>query len=164
MRETGSARVPVDARELSAGRALGIVWRGLRLNCPHCGGSGILAGWFALKQRCPRCGLVLDRGESDYFLGAYLLNLVAVELVLTVVLTGVGVATAPDVPWDLLTYGGAAFTVVAAVACYPLTKALWLAFDVMLRPVTTEELELGREDTRAVAPRLEPSMRAEKRG
>ena len=153
MRQPRTTRSQVDARELSAGRALRIVWRGLRLKCPHCGGSGILAGWFALKQRCPTCGLVLDRGESDYFLGAYLLNLVAVELVLTVVLTGVGLATAPDVPWGLLTYGGAAFTVVAAVGCYPLTKALWLAFDVILRPVTSEELELGREDTRAVAPR-----------
>lgn len=99
------------------------------------------------------CGLVLDRGESDYFLGAYLLNLVAVELVLTGVLTAIGLATAPDVPWSWLTYGGAAFTLVAAVACYPLTKVLWLAFDVVLRPVTREEIELGREDTRVVAPR-----------
>ncbi|NUQ20944.1 MAG: hypothetical protein HOQ09_08280, partial [Gemmatimonadaceae bacterium] len=38
----------------------------------------------------------------------------------------------------------------AAVVCYPLTKVLWLAFDVMLRPVTEEELALGREDTRVV--------------
>jgi len=144
----------VDARELSAARAARILWRGVLLRCPHCGGRGILASWFALKPRCPTCGLVLDRGESDYFLGAYLLNLVAVELVLTALLTAIGLATAPDVPWGLLTYGGAAFTLVAAIGCYPLTKVLWLAFDVILRPVTREEIELGREDTRAVAPRL----------
>jgi uncharacterized protein (DUF983 family) len=153
MRESPVAPSNADARELSAGRAARILWRGLRLKCPNCGGSGILAGWFALKARCPTCGLVLDRGESDYFLGAYLLNLVAVELVLTAVLTAIGLATAPDVPWGLLTYGGAAFTLVAAIACYPLTKVLWLAFDVILRPVTQEEIELGREDTRAVSPR-----------
>jgi uncharacterized protein (DUF983 family) len=153
MREKINTKTGVDARELSTARALRILGRGARLRCPNCGGRGILAGWFALKHRCPTCGLVLDRGESDYFLGAYLLNLVAVELVLTAVLTAIGLATAPDVPWTLLTYGGAAFTLVAALACYPLTKVLWLAFDVMLRPVTQEELALGREDTRVVAPR-----------
>lgn len=145
-----------DAAELSAVRAWRILSRGARLRCPHCGGRGILDGWFKVKPRCPHCGLVLDRGESDYFLGAYLLNLVAVELVVTAVLVVIGIMTAPDVPWTLLTYGGAAFALVAAVACYPLTKVLWLAFDVMLRPVTSEELALGREDTRVVAPTRQP--------
>jgi uncharacterized protein (DUF983 family) len=145
-----------DTAELSAARAWRILSRGARLRCPHCGGRGILDGWFKLKTRCPHCALVLDRGESDYFLGAYLLNLVAVELVVTAVLVIIGLATAPDVPWTLLTYGGAAFALVAAIACYPLTKVLWLAFDVMLRPVTTEELALGREDTRAVSPTRQP--------
>lgn len=146
----------MHAGELSAARAARILWRAVRLRCPHCGGKGILRGWFALETRCPTCGLVLDRGESDYFLGAYLLNLVAVELVLTFVLVAIGMLTAPDVPWDALMYGGAAFALVAAIACYPLTKVLWLGFDVVLRPVSDEELHLGREDTRAVAPRNRP--------
>ena len=76
--------------ELSAGRASRVLWRGLRLRCPNCGKGEILASWFALRERCPYCGLVLDRGESDYFLGAYLVNLVAVELIVTAVLFGIG--------------------------------------------------------------------------
>ena len=143
---------PVSAHELSAGRALRILGRGLRLRCPHCGGSGIFASWSRLKARCPNCGLVLDRGESDYFLGADLVNLVAVELVVTAVLVAVGLATRPNVPWTALTWGGVALSLVAAIACYPFTKALWLAFDVVLRPVTEEELRLGREDTRVAHP------------
>lgn len=142
----------VDAAELSPARAWRILSRGLRLHCPHCGGGGILDGWFKLKHRCPSCGLVLDRGESDYFLGAYLVNLVAVELLLTAIMVVVGIATAPNVPWTLFTWGGVVFALVAAIACYPLTKALWLAFDLILRPVTREELALGREDTRIVSP------------
>ncbi|MFL5562247.1 MAG: DUF983 domain-containing protein [Gemmatimonadaceae bacterium] len=145
-----------DAAELSAGRALRITWRGLRLRCPNCGGGGILDGWFKLKHRCPTCGLVLDRGESDYFLGAYTVNLIAVELLVTGVLVVVGLATAPDVPWTLLTWGGAALALVVAIGCYPLTKVLWLSFDVILRPVTVEELELGRQDTRVAAPTRKP--------
>lgn len=129
-----------------------ILWRGLRLRCPNCGGRGVLESWFRLRHRCPSCGLVLDRGESDYFLGAYLVNLVAVELIVTAVLFGIGMAMWPRVPWTALTWGGVLFAALAAVACYPLTKVLWLAFDVMLRPVTEEELRLGREDTRVVRP------------
>ena len=34
----------------------------------------------AMRSHCPNCGLQLDRGESDYFYGAYLLNFVAAEL------------------------------------------------------------------------------------
>ena len=147
---------PVDSSELSTARAVRILWRGIRLHCPHCGSSGILDGWFKLQHRCPSCGLVLDRGESDYFLGAYLVNLVAVELILTAIMVAIGIATAPDVPWTLLTWGGVVFALVVAIGCYPLTKVLWLAFDVILRPVTREELTLGREDTRAVAPTREP--------
>lgn len=147
---------PVDSSELSTARAVRILWRGIRLRCPHCGSGGILDGWFKLQHRCPSCGLVLDRGESDYFLGAYLVNLVAVELILTAIMVVIGVATAPDVPWTLLTWGGVVFALVVAIGCYPLTKVLWLAFDVILRPVTREELALGREDTRAVAPTRQP--------
>lgn len=147
---------PVDSSELSTARAVRILWRGIRIRCPHCGRGGILDGWFKLKHRCPGCGLVLDRGESDYFLGAYLVNLVAVELILTAIMVIIGIATAPDVPWTLLTWGGVVFALVLAIGCYPLTKVLWLAFDVILRPVTSEELALGREDTRAVAPARRP--------
>lgn len=156
MIETRTRPPQADASELSTARAGRILWRGFRLRCPHCGGGGILDGWFRLRRRCPTCGLVLDRGESDYFLGAYLLNLVAVELILTAIMVVIGIATAPDVPWTLLTWGGVVFALVAAIGCYPLTKVLWLAFDVILRPVTREELALGREDTRVVAPTREP--------
>ena len=151
-----SRTTAVDSSELSTARAARILWRGVRLRCPNCGGGGILDGWFKLQHRCPTCELVLDRGESDYFLGAYLVNLVAVELILTAIMVAIGIATAPDVPWTLLTWGGVAFALVAATGCYPLTKVLWLAFDVILRPVTAEELALGREDTRAVAPTRQP--------
>ena len=145
-----------DAAELSAARAWRIMSRAVRLRCPHCGSRGILDGWFKVAHRCPNCGLVLDRGESDYFLGAYLVNLVAVELILAAIMVVIGIATAPDVPWTLLTWGGIVFALVAAIACYPWTKVLWLGFDIVLRPVTKEEIALGREDTRAVSPTRQP--------
>jgi hypothetical protein len=93
-----------------------------------------------MRPDCPTCGLQLDRGESDYFLGAYLFNLVAVELLFAALLGTVVVATWPNVPWDLVQWGGAALVVIGAVACYPFTRLAWLAFDLLFRPVDDDEL------------------------
>jgi len=111
-----------------------VLWRAVRRQCPRCGSHGVWTGFMRMRAQCPACGLQLDRGESDYFYGAYLLNFVAAELVPVIVFVVSLIATWPDPPWNLLT----AVTVVLAVLCpillYPTTKALWLAFDLLLRP------------------------------
>ena len=123
--------------------------RALLRRCPNCGSRGIFAGYVALKERCPSCGLRLQRGEHDYFIGAYLLNLVAVELLFALLLGVVVIATYPDTPWTLLQWSGMALIIVGAVICYPITKSLWLAADLMFRPMTEEELAWHREGGRA---------------
>ena len=130
--------------ELKLSRAVRLFGRALRLHCPNCGGGGIFASYFRLHTRCPTCGLQLERGESDYFLGAYLFNLIAVELLFAGALAITVIATWPSPPWRLLEYGGAALMALGAVACYPLAKTTWLAFDLMLRPVTPEEMAWHR--------------------
>lgn len=114
--------------------------RAALLRCPNCGGGDVFRKFGELRPDCPTCGLQLDRGESDYFLGAYLFNLVAVELLFAAMLGAVVVATWPDPPWNLVQWGGAALMIVGAVGCYPFAKTLWLAFDLALRPVEREEL------------------------
>ena len=94
--------------ELDPRRALRLLGRALRLRCPNCGGGAIFLSFGRLRPDCPTCGLQLDRGESDYFLGAYLFNLVAVELLFAGALLVVMLATWPSPPWDLLQWGGAA--------------------------------------------------------
>ena len=119
---------------------LRLLARALARRCPNCGASGIFASYTELRDQCPRCGLRLHRGESDYFIGAYLLNLVAVELLFAFLLAVVVVATYPNTPWDLIQYGGLALMIVGAVACYPFAKAIWLAVDLIFRPMTDEDL------------------------
>jgi hypothetical protein len=92
-----------------------------------------------MKERCPTCGLLLERGESDYFLGAYTVNLLAVEFLLAVGFIIVVVITHPDLPWDALQYGGVALSVLGAVLCYPFAKTTWLAVDLMFRPPKRED-------------------------
>ncbi len=123
-----------------------LLLRAMLRRCPNCGSPGIFSGYTTLKERCPQCGLRLHRGENDYFIGAYLLNLVAVELLFALVLTVVFIATYPNTPWVLLQWGGLALMIAGAVLCYPFSKALWLAADLIFRPVSPEELAWHRRD------------------
>lgn len=118
--------------------------RALMLRCPHCGGRGLFESFFALKPTCPSCGLRIERGESDYFVGAYLFNLIAVELILFVCVCGFVAVTWPDVPWDLLTYVSGALMLAGCVLCYPFAKTTWLAVDLAIRPLSDDELQWHR--------------------
>lgn len=123
-----------------------ILLRAILRRCPNCGSRGIFASYTELRTSCPVCGLRLQRGESDYFIGAYLLNLVAVELLFAGALAVVVIATYPDTPWDAIQWGGLVLMIVGAVVCYPFAKAVWLAADLIFRPMTEAELAWHRED------------------
>jgi uncharacterized protein (DUF983 family) len=119
-------------RELSF---LRVTARALVLRCPRCGGRGVFRSWFRLEPECPTCGLALERGESeDHWFGAVAVNLVAAELL------GVGailvwiIATWPDVPWTAVQYTGPLIMIALPVLFYPFSRALWLAWDLYLRP------------------------------
>jgi uncharacterized protein (DUF983 family) len=125
----------MTARPGPAGRgAWQSISRAIRRRCPRCGGSGIWAGFFRTRPACPHCGLQFDRGESDYFYGAYLLNFVAAELVPVIVFVVALIVTWPSPPWNLLTAVTVVLAIVAPILLYPTTKALWLALDLIFRP------------------------------
>ena len=128
---------PGDFAKPAVGKLL---WRAIRLRCPHCGGKKIFASMFELKDRCPTCGMQLERGEKDYFVGAYLFNLIAVELILFFCVCGFVYVTWPDPPWDVITYTTAFLMLSGCVLCYPFAKTTWLAVDLAIRPLADEEL------------------------
>jgi uncharacterized protein (DUF983 family) len=121
-----------------------MIVRAILRRCPNCGTKGIFAGYTTLRERCPDCGLRLHRGESDYFIGAYLINLVAVELLFAALLAFVIVVTYPNTPWMLLQWGGLILMIAGAVLCYPFATAVWLALDLIFRPISSQELEWHR--------------------
>jgi uncharacterized protein (DUF983 family) len=120
--------------------------RALRLACPNCGARPIFRAYGTLVHQCPRCGLRPERGEGDYFIGAYLINLIAVELLLALCVLCVVIATWPSPPWTLLTWVSAALMLGGAIACYPFSKTLFLAVDLIIRPLTPEELAWHWDD------------------
>lgn len=118
-----------------------MIGRALLLRCPHCGGRNIFKSAFTLREQCPTCGLRLERGESDYFVGAYLFNLCMVELILYVGVFAFIIATWPDPPWELIKWVTAGLMIAGCFICYPFAKATWLAVDLSIRPLTPEELD-----------------------
>lgn len=134
-KEIGAVRkLAMRTTQSSLRRSARILGRAVLRRCPHCGGTDVFRNYLRQKDSCPGCGLRLDRGEPDFFIGAYTVNLIVAE----VLVVGAAVVTAvvrwPDVPWTGLMYGLAALMVVAPIGLYPLSRQLWLAVDLIFQP------------------------------
>ena len=110
------------------------VARALRLSCPNCGKSGQLKSWLRVKPDCENCGLKFDRGEHDYFIGAYTINLIAAELIVVIAFVIGILITWPDVPWDAMKWILLPLAALTPIITLPLARSLWLALDLVFRP------------------------------
>jgi uncharacterized protein (DUF983 family) len=119
----------------SAPRTVGrLVRMSLRRRCPRCGDGRIWDGWLKLRRTCDQCGFVAHRDEPDYFIGAYLVNLIVAELAAAIVCAIVVLVTWPDTPWTAVLWLGATAAIISPLVFYPFTVTLWLAVDVFFRP------------------------------
>jgi uncharacterized protein (DUF983 family) len=121
-------------------RTATIVARAALLRCPNCGRGPVLRHYLAMRARCGHCGLALERGERDYFIGSMMFNLVVAELLFAAAFVATLLATWPNVPWDALEWSAPAAMFAAPFILFPFSKLTWLGFDILLRPVTPDEL------------------------
>ena len=109
-----------------------VLWRGLRLVCPVCGGGKLFRGWFRMHRSCSECGLVFERGPG-FWLGSIYVNYGLTALLVTagyLVLWFTGAAS-PEAILVIL----AAFAVVFPVWFFRYARSLWLGFDHLMDPV-----------------------------
>ncbi len=66
--------------------------------------------------------------------GAYMFNIMAAELLWAAISLAVVWRTWPTPPWDLLLYGGGTLMLALPFLCYPSSKTVFLAFDLIFRP------------------------------
>jgi hypothetical protein len=90
-----------------------------------------------MVRECPRCGLVMQRGEDGYTLGALWFNLLMAEGFSTIVFLTTVIRTWPHPPWDVLQWVGPLEALVMPFLFWPFSRTLFLAFDLCIRPAGT---------------------------
>ena len=116
-----------------------LIGRALCLGCPLCGRGRMFSTWFTVRERCESCAFRFQRGESDYFIGAYTLHLIVAELIVVAIMLVWMIVTWPNVPWDGMVWGILGLSIVGITATYPFSRSLWLAVDLLFRPAAADD-------------------------
>ncbi|HET8618890.1 MAG TPA: DUF983 domain-containing protein [Acidimicrobiales bacterium] len=115
-----------------------LLWRGLTLRCPLCGGGGLFRRWFTMADRCPRCRLRLERIEG-HWLGALGMNTIVTLAAVMVAMIGGFLLTYPDGPLAAAVVVIVATAVIVPLAFFPVSKTLWSAIDLAMRPLEPDD-------------------------
>ena len=131
---------PPDPDAVDRPPVMRTLWRGLTKRCPHCGSGHLFHGYFQLVDRCPRCGLRLQRHAGQWS-GDIGINTVVTFGLLFVVLLGGTLLTFDDPNVVVLASLAIVIALGFPVFFVPHAKTIWVAIDVVTRPVQPDELE-----------------------
>jgi uncharacterized protein (DUF983 family) len=129
-----------------------MIMRGAVRHCARCGGRGLFESWFRLRERCPTCGMKFER-EEGFWLGGYLINFVlgeAAVVILLGVLIGL-LANHVSIPIWPFAVGGVVIAVGGPLATFPYSRTIWSAIDLIMKPLSEQELVQARATIAAAA-------------
>jgi hypothetical protein len=104
-----------------------------------------------MVDACPICGHRYER-EQGYWVGAMIFNTALALMVFLVTLVGGLVVFWPDVPWRALNLGVVILTGLTPIVGYPLSKTLWVAYDLAVHPLEPREVAAARERVQGEPP------------
>ena len=118
-----------------------MIRRSLLRQCPRCANrSAWFTSWFKQGERCIGCGIKRTRDTDGHELGSITIASV-LNIVLIMAAIGIAIAlTAPDVPVLTLYIVLASAALVFPVLTWPVTHTLWMAIDLVARPMGVEEI------------------------
>lgn len=93
-----------------------------------------------MKPSCQRCGLEFERIEG-HFIGAVGMNTIMSLGTLLITLVVSLVVTFPDFPVGRLVMINVAVAILAPILFYPLSRMLWTAIDIAMRPLEPDEVD-----------------------
>ena len=93
-----------------------------------------------MQPSCRRCGLEFERIEG-HFIGAVGMNTIMSLGMLLVTLVVSLVVTFPDFPVVPLVVINVAVAALAPILFYPLSRMLWTAVDIAMRPLEPDEVD-----------------------
>lgn len=133
----GSPDTPGGSAASEAAAAIAVspgrmILRGLVKRCARCGSGHLFRRWFQMVPDCPRCGYHFER-EEGFFLGAFVINFAVVLGALMVYIAVAFALTLPDPPTMTLALLGLVVSVGVPLFCYPFSKTVWTAVDLVMR-------------------------------
>lgn len=116
--------------------------RGWVKHCPVCGQGHLFNRWVSMEERCPRCGLRFDRIEGQWSGDIGVNTIVSFGAMLIVLLGGV-LLTWPEPNMAVIGAAAIAIAVFMPIFFLPFSKTVWLASDLLLRPLEPGEVTEG---------------------
>jgi hypothetical protein len=93
-----------------------------------------------MHERCHRCGLVFERIEG-HWIGAIGINTIVTFGLLLISMAAGMIATFPDFPVVRLVAINAIAAIVVPTWFYPISRTLWTAIDIAMRPLEAHEVD-----------------------
>jgi uncharacterized protein (DUF983 family) len=144
-----------------------ILRRGFTRRCAVCGEGHLFRQWLRMVPSCPRCGLRFNR-LPGHWLGSWFLNVVLVQVVVVAILIVGMASTYPETPMAAIGLIDLAAAVAVPLLFFPFSRTIWLAIDVVMRPLALEEDVppgyLLEDDIRRLRDEREPSEGGEGAG
>jgi uncharacterized protein (DUF983 family) len=122
-----------------------MLWRGATRRCPICGQGKLFHRWFRMRERCPRCDLRFERIEGHWTGDLGINTVVSFGVLLVTLFVGI-FATYPNVPTVPLLVAAVGVAAIVPFLFFPFSKTIWLALDLMMRPLEPGEARVERSD------------------
>lgn len=97
-----------------------------------------------MVERCPECGLATDRIDG-HWIGAVGINTIVTFGLIFFILLGGFLLSYPDIAVLRISVFGSAAAVVFPIVFFPLSKTIWTAIDLWMRPAERSELDPRHE-------------------
>jgi uncharacterized protein (DUF983 family) len=119
-----------------------VIVRACAKHCAVCGQGKLFRRWFTMIERCPRCDLRFERIEGHWTGDLGINTIVSFGALLIVLLVGF-LAFWPDPPITVIIIAAAIAAGIVPVVFFPFSKTIWLALDLMMRPLEPGEVRPG---------------------
>ena len=122
-----------------------LLFRGLTRRCPACGSRKIFTNWAKIKHNCPKCNFHFERIEG-HWVGAIGINTILTFATLLISLIVGLVITFPEFPTTKLIIINTVVALTSSIFYFPISKTLWTAIDIAMRPIQEEEFQTKSEE------------------
>jgi len=116
--------------------------RGCRKHCAVCNSGGLFSRWFTLAERCPRCNLRFERIEGHWTGDLGINTIVSFGTLLIALIIGF-LLSWPEAPGIGLFIVAISIAGLVPLAFFPFSKTIWLAIDLVFRPLEPGEVAAG---------------------